>query len=468
MSPRLIPAALALVACAIALPASAQRTLFGKPVVERTPLTAEEIEARRAAFAQHLRDADLVQQGDHLVPGARLRGEVEPRRAWDDPPHYATIFLNFFGGELSSGTNAAEMEAGCVGAVPITYPGYAGNESTALTMIQVFQNAMEPYAVRIAYEDAPPAHLPYSMVMMGGDPADIGQDPGTLGVSCSSDCGDVWWRDTTFAFTEASGSALTLGNTALQEAAHAFGLDHIDGTEHIMYPFASGGSKIWAAECTPYNDATGGISCTYVHDEFCGEDSGMQNDDAELMAFFGPNAPDVEAPVVNITAPADGAEIESGATVDVAAEISDNNVGAGWRLRVVPQAGGDELISNAYDFTMSWSFGVPDGAYDVYVEAVDHDLNEGSDMVTVYVGTTPPADTSGSDGSGEEGSTTALDDGSTSDADDDGAGTSSAGQDDGGPNPAPGCNCDVTAPPASSILLLLCAPVALRRRRRIR
>ena len=465
MSPRLIPAALALVACAIALPASAQRTLFGKPVVERTPLTAEEVAARRAAFEQHLRDADLVQQGDHLVPGARLRGEIEPRRAWEDPPHYATIFLNFFGGELSSGTNAAEMESGCVGAMPIMYPGYAGNESTALTMIQVFQNAMEPYAVRIAYEDAPPAHLPYSMVMMGGDPTDIGQDAGTLGVSCSSDCGDVWWRDTTFAFTEASNSASTLGNTALQEAAHAFGLDHIDGSEHIMYPFASGGAKIWSTECTPYNDATGGISCTYVHDEFCGEDSGMQNDDAELLAFFGPNAPDVEAPVVNITEPADGLQVDAGTDVPVAAEVTDNNVGAGWRLRVVPSSG-DEQIVNSYQFETSWNLtGLPEGTYQIYVEAVDHDLNEGSDMVTVYVGTTPPADTSGSDGSGEEGSTANVDDGSTSDADDDGGGTSSAGQ-DGGTNPEPGCNCDVTAPPASSMLLLLFAPLAWRRRAR--
>lgn len=460
MSPRLSSAALALLACSIATPAAAEHKLFGKPVVERAPLTAEQIEARRAAFEQHLRDADLVQLGDHLDSGARLRGELEPRRAWEDPPHYTTIFLNFFGGELSSGTNAAEMQAGCVGAIPVMYPGYAGNESTALTMIQVFQNAMEPYAVRIAYEDAPPAHLPYSMVMMGGDPTDIGMGSGILGVSCSSDCGDTWWRDTTFAFTEASGSALTIGNTALQEAAHAFGLDHIDGSEHIMYPFGTSGEKIWATECTPYNDATGGISCTYVHDEFCGEDSGMQNDDAELLAFFGPNAPDVEPPVVTITEPAeDVIELPSGTLVDIAAEVSDDNVGAGWRLRVVPQEG-DELVENAYDFRTSWSFGVPDGVYEVYVEAVDHDLNEGSDMVTVYVGTAPPVDTGG--GTADESGSSGAPDESSGEGGDEGESTGVAEDDDGAPK---SCACDVKAPPGAGLLLLALVPLSRRRRR---
>ncbi|MBC8072221.1 MAG: hypothetical protein IAG13_28125 [Deltaproteobacteria bacterium] len=461
MTSRLVPAALAVSLCSIAVPAAAQRTLFGKPVADRVPLSEQEIAKRRAAFQQHLRDGDLVLDGDHLVRGSALRGEVRPQRAFEDPPHYATIFLNFFGGELSSGTNAAEMEAGCVGAgPPIQYPAYAGTEALALTMIQVFQNAMEPYAVRIAYEDPPPAHLPYSMVMMGGDPVDLGMDSGILGVSCSSDCGDVWWRDSTFAFTEASSSALTLGNTALQEAAHAFGLDHIDGSEHIMYPFGTSGAKIWATECTPYNDATGGISCTYIHDEFCGEDSGMQNDDAELLAYFGPNAPDVDAPVVVINEPADGLEVASGTMISVKADVTDDHEGAGWRLRVVPEQG-DELIQNAYDFATSWSFAVPDGTYEIYVEAIDHDLNEGSDMVTVYVGSGAPVDTSGDDGGSDGAGSTGVDDGSGDDEGDDG----STGVDQDDDDTTQGCACGITAPRVSTLALLVLVPLSRRRRR---
>ena len=326
------------------------RTLFGHELFDPPEPSAEELQLRRASFQQHLRDNDLVFTGDRVMPRAQALGHrPNPQHGgtggWEDPPHYATIFLNFFGGTLTSGTNASEMESNCVGAASIDYPAYGGTEGDALAIIQVFENAMEPYAVRVAYEDYPPQHLPYSMVMMGGSPADVGQDPGTLGVSCSSDCGDVWWRDTTLAFTEQSGNPTTLGNTALQEAAHAFGLDHIDGTEHIMYPLATPGNKIWSNACTPYNNSTGAIGCTYVHEVFCPE--GSQNDDAELLAFFGPNAPDVEAPTVAILSPSDGIEVASNGAISVDAEVSDDHEGYGWRLRVVPPAG-DEVIANAY------------------------------------------------------------------------------------------------------------------------
>jgi len=448
--------------------AHAERELFGRTLPDVPKPTAEEYAARRAAFQAHLQANDLVLEGDRIVP--RLDIQANPRPAlgggWEDPPHYSTIFLNFFGGELTSGTNAAEMQSGCVGASPIMYPPFGGTEQFALTIIQVFENAMAPYAVRIAYEDAPPAHLPYSQVMMGGQPADIGLDPGTLGVSCSSDCGDQWWRDTTFAFTEESSSSLTLGNTALQEAAHAFGLDHIDGSQHIMYPFADSGDKVWSNACTPYNDATGGISCTYVHDAFCGPDSGMQNDDAELLAFFGPNEPDVSPPTVTITEPADGAEYPAPTDLAVAVEVADDHEGFGWRLVVEPQ-GGDPLIENAYQFQTSWNLGgLPQGVYTIRVEAIDHDRNEGSDEVTIYVGEAPP-ETTGADSTGGDETPATEDDSASADED----AESDDGTDSGPPlddDEKAGCAC--AAEPSSSGLALLglFAVVGARRRRATR
>jgi hypothetical protein len=345
-----------------------------------------------------------------------------------------------------------------VGPVPIEYPAYVGSEATALAVIQVFENAMDPYAVRIAYDLVPPAHLPYSMVMMGGSPEDLGMMGGILGVSCSSDCGDTWWRDTTFAFTEESGNASTLGNTALQEAAHAFGLDHIDGADHIMYPFAGSGTKTWAAACTPYNDATGGISCTFVHDEFCGENGGMQNDDAELLAFFGPDAPDVQPPMVTILEPADGTMIPSGGGFTVRTEVTDDHEGFGWRLRVVPPAG-DEQIVNAYQFETEWALsGLPDGLYEIHVEAIDHDRNEGAATVTVQVG----------EGGGTTSATTAVDTtdatsvGPESTGDDDSGGTIGMTGDDG--PPSKGCGCTSAGARAVAIAPLLVLPLARRRR----
>jgi hypothetical protein len=458
---------MALLALSILAPsaeARAERTLFGRPVRDTPKLTDEQYEALAQRLQRHYAENGLVQHGDVIVREADLaaRPSAHHGGGWEDPPHYATIFLNFFGGQLTSGTNAAAMESGCVDAVGIDYPAFAGTESFALTVIQVFENAMAPYAVRIAYEEAPPSHLPYSMVMMGGSPQDAGQPSGTLGVSCSSDCGDQWWRDTTFAFTEASGSSLTLGNTALQEAAHAFGLDHIDGTEHIMYPFASGGEKIWADACTPYNDATGGISCTFVHDAFCGEDSGMQNDHAELLAFFGPNEPDISPPTVTITEPVDGMEYPGPTGVQIVADVADDHDGFGWRL-VVQQEGGEAVTQDAIQFETSWNLDLPAGVYTIRVEAIDHDRNTGEDEITIYVGEEAP-ETSGPDtGGGTEdptgGDVTGQDTSETGEEPDDETGPM---LDDGGGTKT-GCTCGVASPPSLAGLGLVV--VALRRRR---
>lgn len=427
-------------------------TLFGHRIHVPPPLTDEKVERVRASFLQHLADNDLVSTGDRIMPSSLIGGGHPQHGVRVDEPHYATIFLNFFGGMLTSGTNAAEMQSNCAGAAGIDYPGYSGSESDALAIIQVFENAMEPYAVRVAYDDYPPQHLPYSMVMMGGTPQDAGQKSGTLGVSCSTDCGDVWWRDTTLAFTEQSGNPVTLGNTALQEAAHAFGLDHIDGEEHIMYPFSTFGTKVWSSECTPYNAATGPIGCGFIHEVFCPAGD-AQNDDAELLAYFGPNAPDVQAPEVVIVEPAPDTMLPSGGSTSIVTEVTDDHRGHGWRLRVVPPAG-DEVVLNAYAFETAWDLnfaGQPDGAYEIWVEAIDHDGNAGSAMVMLYVGVDGPMPGEDESGGGGTGSATGAGDtsvgtGDTTPGTDDGDGTGDTAPlgDDGGDE---GCQCSADRGP---------------------
>ena len=436
--------------------AAALPPLFGRPRTASPPLSAEEVERRRAAFEQYLEDAGLVLEHDIVAPPWYFDDEPDPGMprsgdGWNLPPHRATIFLNFFGGTMTNGTNSALMESSCINGT-VDYPAFKNSESLALAIIQIFQNKMDPYGVRIAYEQAPPPELPYQMVMMGGTPGIIGLPQGTLGVSCSPDCGDMWWRDTTFAFTEQSAQATVLGTTALQEAAHAFGLAHIDGPEHIMYPFATPGDKVWATSCTPYNAATGGINCKPIHDIFCG--GGAQNSDAELMAFFGPDSPDTEPPTVTITMPAeDVLEVAPGTEVTVEAEVTDNFEGAGWKF-VILNEDGEELVSEpAFTFETSWTATIPQGVYTLRVQAIDHDRNVGSDEVVVYAGVEAPP--SGTTSGGETGGT----DGGTDSA---GGGTDSAG----GAMAGEGCNCQAADPAPTSPLWALAALVAFVRRRR--
>jgi MYXO-CTERM domain-containing protein len=390
----------------VAAAEQAPRTLFGQPVTEADALTEEELEARAAGLAEHLDRQGLVLIDKQVMPKRALTGEVElppgiePEGAWELPPHRTTIFLNFFGGMMTGGTNASEMQSPCIQG-SVKYPGYGGTEQKALAIIQVFVDAASPFGIRIAYDKVPPKHLPYSQVMMGGSPGIIGLPNGVLGVACNLDCGDQWWRDTTFAFTEQTNDVPVLGTTALQEAAHAWGLDHIDGENNIMYPYATPGLKVWADECTDYNPATGAIGCQGTHNKFCG--GGQQNDVAELLAYFGENSPDTVPPTVTMLSPANPTMLAEGEMVHVEVEVSDDHEGYGWRL-MVPELGQEQPV---YNGQKTWDFAPPKGAYTIRVEAIDHDRNVGFAEAKVYVGVDPPVegetDTDGDSEGGSEG-----------------------------------------------------------------
>ncbi|MDC0715410.1 MYXO-CTERM sorting domain-containing protein [Nannocystis bainbridge] len=470
-----IPCALALAPLAAAADPG-QQTLFGQPVQAAPELTEEEIAERRAAFEKYLDDNDLIHAGGLVVPRSMAEDDLQagprPTYAWDTPPKRHTVFLNFFGGEMTGGTNSALMESPCIQGGKVQYPQFLRSEQEALAIIQVFQDAMTPFGVRIAYEKAPPKHLPYSMVMMGGKPGVIGLPNGVLGVACNLDCGDTWWRDTTFAFTEVAGDIQVLGTTALQEAAHAWGLDHIDGEDNIMYPYATFGKKVWADTCTPYNAATGPIGCEYVHDEFCGENGGAQNDVAELMAFFGANSVDDVPPTVTLLSPADGAVIEPGTDVLVEAEISDNFEGYGWRM-MIPEA---DIEAPAYSGEKEWSIKPPKGTYTIRVEALDHDGNIGFAEAVIHVGVEPADPTTGEPTTGDTSDTGDTTDGPSSETDTEGnvsggsngtsaTATATSPLDPGGDES--GCNC-VTAPVSRdmSVWMFALAGLGLVRRRR--
>ena len=197
---------------------AAEHTLFGKSVFQAPELSEEEIEERQLSLQTYFEEKGWEQHGDVVGPPELFADGDDPQAAlgadWNYPPHRATIFLNFFGGEMTGGTNASLMQSNCIQGTR-QYPGFAGSEAMALAIIETFQSKLEPYGIRVAYEEAPPPELPYQMVMMGGKPGDVGFQNGTLGVSCSSDCGDRWWRDTTLAFTASSNQTTVLATTAL-------------------------------------------------------------------------------------------------------------------------------------------------------------------------------------------------------------------------------------------------------------
>ncbi len=477
MSARNTPLMIVALGLASASPGLAQaasegpRALFGRPVTATPELTELELAARKRDFEAMLKEHGLEVHGDVIGPPELFADGPPPPHAtaeWQFPPHRATIFLNFFGGELSHGTNSALMESTCI-AGKFQYPGFLGTEAQALAIIGTFKNLLAPYGIRVAYEEAPPPELPYAMVMMGGKPGDIGMSQGILGVSCSSDCGDRWWRDTTLAFTAAASpnQTNTLSTTALHEAAHAFGLAHIDtgfNSPFVMHPYVDEGEKVWGDQCEEYNDATGSINCMSTHDVWCG--GGAQNTHAELLAFFGTNGPDTEPPAVQIVSPAEESHLAAGADVQISAEISDDHDGVGWKIMIYKDG---ELVDErpAFTFEKQWSLaGLPQGVYTVRVQAVDHDRNIGFDEVTLYVDVEAPGPGSGSDSSAEpttSGSGGADSDGSSGSAASASDGASSATGQAGGDDEGCACHADAPRDPAAPLAVL--ALLGLRRRR---
>jgi MYXO-CTERM domain-containing protein len=294
-----------------------------------------------------------------------------PRAAEAREPEARTVYLVFDGCVIEEGTNAAYLEASCLpyNVAPVDYPAYVGDEEARATIVDRFREALDPFDVRVVTE-RPPLHLPHDVVVFGGRPIDIGHHQAMQGIACHVDCGDDWPLDLAFVFTEfIEDDPVLVANIGLHELAHTWGLDHIEGVDHIMYRIPDTGMIEWAAECT--GRGTNQFMCEWAHAEACGENTGQQNSFAEIMVLFGPYSDDTIAPEITILEPADGLQREIG-LMDIEVEVQDDRGGAGWKMEI-PELEW-ELI--AFEKERTAELPMPDpGTYTVRVEAIDHDRN---------------------------------------------------------------------------------------------
>jgi hypothetical protein len=372
------------------------------------------------------------QEPGRLPPGWVQLGEVvqreevalgfkqvdpEPQAAWEDIegnqyPRKHTLFLNFNGGVLYGGEdNSAENKAALARAGKM-YPVYSKAESSALATIQRVQQDMSSFGVRIMYAKRPSKTVPYTMAMVGGTWTDTNIDEPAGGVAPGTDCEARGQRHVVFVFDE---SASTIG----QEAAHSWGLDHTIGSDRIM-SYQQGANKHFGDNCQDLCEegcqGPGSIGCRFVHEKYCGVGSEQQNDLAELNFIFGTNDPDTVAPEVAIAEPADGTKLEVGASITVKGTVHDDFGGVGWKL-IVKHNGAVVFDEVDYDRKSSWFFSkMPEGVYEVTLEAEDHAEHIVTDTVTLTVG-----NPSGSTAGESEGTPT------TSESDDGDAGGSSGG-----------------------------------------
>jgi hypothetical protein len=251
------------------------------------------------------------------LPTAPITTDARPRAA--GMPEL--LYVNFDGGVLLDGCgNEAHYNCSTLASLFDGYVGpFPGNETQRISILQATREALADFGVRVVV-DRPPDDVDYTMVMYG----DLGAQD-FAGIAPYIDCEDIHRNDT--SFTGAFDTSNTGSTVILQEAAHTWGLEHVDAEFDILNPFKSSGIRQSFTDACERIVANTDLqptpgSCNQVHTMFC--ESGYQNSWQEMRWLFGPPIPDTTAPELEITSPLPGEVFVLPATIPLVGDITDD------------------------------------------------------------------------------------------------------------------------------------------------
>ncbi len=212
------------------------------------------------------------------------------------------LYINFDGAVLQRGCgNDPHYDCSSLAETFDGYVGpYTGNVTQRMSILQATRKAVADFGVRVVTQ-RPPEDVDYTMVIYG----DLG-DQDFAGVAPYIDCEDLNLGDT--SFTQAFTASNTGSTVILQEAAHTWGLEHVDSVTDVLNPFkAAGLTQSFVDDCFPIVantslERTPG-SCNQIHTQFC--EPGFQNSYREMLLLFGEHVPDVEPPAFELVYPPD-------------------------------------------------------------------------------------------------------------------------------------------------------------------
>lgn len=306
------------------------------------------------------------------IPTAELRGDLPPRAAGTPE----TLYINFDGGVLQSGCgNDPRFDCSTIANLFDGYVGpYDGNETQRISILQATRKDLKEFGVRVVI-DRPPPDVSYTMVMYG----DLGPQD-FAGIAPYIDCEDRRGGDT--SFTQGFGSSNTGSTVILQEAAHTWGLEHVDAEIDILNPFKSAGlNQSFRDDCfkivsdTDLTPTQG--SCNQVHTRFC--ETGYQNSWQEMNLLFGPAVPDTQAPLLEITSPPDESTFVLPSTIPLLGTVEDDLHPQFYTVEVY---NGDQLIYEGDRIGLDLLLiNPPPNEYDLRVVIADEAGNAAEDHV---------------------------------------------------------------------------------------
>lgn len=348
------------------------------------------------------------------------------------------LYLNRCQGGLTishSGQNDSTNNQSTVGGG--TFPEYPYGDASWNELVNKTRALFEPYAITVT--DVDPSPAPHDEAIVCGTPGVIGMPNGVGGVAPFS-CGQIP-NAITFTFAQVYGGDVDqMVATVGQEAAHAWGLEHLlrcnDPMTYLNSPFGNEGS------CWPKSFQDNDSQCGEYSPRSCDCGGSTQNSHQHILNMFGAGVPDTAAPTAAIVSPTDGEAFPVGATFPIEVEVSDDVQVASVTLYANGSALSTDTSSPFGPFPAE---NTPEGIYEMYITVEDAAGNStDSDVVTVYVNAdaAPPATSGGSDGG---------DGGDDSDSGGDGSGGGDGGDGgDGGGDGGDGGGSDSDAFPGES------------------
>lgn len=387
------------------------------------------------------------------------------------------LFINFDGGQMQNCNGSNYAPNNCSTIMNDVVLPYSGSGSARAAVVQTMAADVSDFAVSVV--DVRPAEdVDYDMVMVGDwdPPPDEG---GFAGVAPTIDCWNTNRSETAFSLD--LGSPSTVAKVVGQEAAHVWGLEHVDSPGDVLFPTTGGAADpSFEDACHQIVVLDGGIQpteavCADMHAVNCPDQPDHQNSYQDMMMVFGPPEPDMVGPLLEILSPMQDEEFPSGGDIEVRLRMEDNISPPLFEVYVSldadeqgPQLGPKDYLGPELSFGLN---ALADGPHFLRIDLADQDGNLATASVDFHVGPeTMPGDT-GSPGDTTAGSADETGAGSNGDGlTDTGTGGGTTGDDDGGASQddEQGCGCaaspvDARTPAGLALLLLLARS---RRRRR--
>jgi len=233
------------------------------------------------------------------------------------------IFLNRNGGTYSPGQDDSRNNTSIVPTQRSTIAPFPYSDAAWRAVVDCVTSQFAAYNVQIV-ETEPPPNERYVEHVIGGSPGDVGLPQGVGGVAPidNFNCGviDVAIN---YTFAEVYGDVQSICETAAQEIAHSFSLDHEFFCQDPMTYLGGCGAKTFQDS----NQNCGEFSARQCN---CGR--ATQNSVQVMLEKLGPAGggsiepppDDPTPPVVSIAFPADDANLLQDSTITITANATDN------------------------------------------------------------------------------------------------------------------------------------------------